>query len=100
MYRRPRRATRCLPLLLEREVPRLALRRDPAELGELVHRERSSETPPSAVLDTTERHLRLIVNRLVVDVHDAGLESIGHRHGAVRISREDARSKPIPVSYT
>ena len=32
---------------------------------------------PSRVLDPAEGHLRLVVDRLVVDVDDAGLEPVG-----------------------
>src|SRR5918996_6303551 len=50
-----------------------ALHGDPSEFGELLDRRRATETAPSAVLNSAERHLRLVVNRLVVDVDDPGL---------------------------
>src|SRR5450631_3284989 len=80
---------------LERELPRLALHSDPPELRELVERERATEASPTAVLDTAERHLRLVMDGLVVDVHDAGIDPVRHRHAAVCVAREDACGQPI-----
>jgi hypothetical protein len=63
---------------LEGEGPTsLTLHRHPAHLGELVHRLATAKPAVAAVLYATERDLRLVVDRLVVDVHDPGLDSLG-----------------------
>src|SRR6204780_3366420 len=86
---------RTLGKALERERTAAALHGDPAHLGELVHREGAAETPPAAVLHTTEGHLRLVVHRLVVDMHDPGLDSGGQRRPAIGIARDDAGRESV-----
>src|SRR4051794_37229436 len=69
----------------EGERPGAALHADPAQLGELVDRGAAAETSPARVLDAAERHLRLVVHRLVVDVDDARVERFGQRHPVLRV---------------
>src|SRR3954451_9166268 len=47
---------------------RAALHGDPAQLRELVDDGLAAEAAPARVLDAAERHLRLVADRLVVDV--------------------------------
>src|SRR5262245_53595836 len=61
-----------LPACLERIRVAAALDSDPGQLGELVDRGAAPEASPAAVLDTPKGHLRLVADRLLVDVHDAG----------------------------
>src|SRR3982750_3852337 len=76
---------------LERErVPAAALNRDPAQLGELVQHRLAPEPSPARVLHAAERHLRLVADRLVVDVDDAGLEPLREREAAFGVGGEDA----------
>src|SRR3981081_4693353 len=58
---------------LDRGVARSGRGGHPPHRCELVHGEGPAEPSPPAVLDSPERHLRLVVHRLVVDVHDACL---------------------------
>src|SRR5580765_2597916 len=80
---------------LEREGMRSALDGDPAELGELVDDGLPAEAAPARVLDAAERHLRLVADRLVVDVDDAGLEPLREREALVRIARDDPRAEAV-----
>ena len=73
--------------LLEREGVGAALDGDPAELGELVDDGLAAEAPEARVLDSAERHLRLVADRLVVDVDDPRLDLLGEREAAVRVRR-------------
>ena len=50
-----------------------------------------AEPAAPAVLDATERHLRLVVHGLVVDVHDARLQPPGELHPSVRCRRRECR---------
>src|SRR5450755_3449580 len=79
---------------LERERPLSSLHGDPPHLGELVHREGVPKATPSAVLDATERHLWLIVHRLVVHVHDPGIGATRHRGAAA------SSSTTISIAHT
>ena len=54
------------------------------ELGELVDRGRPAEAAPAAVLDAAERHLRLVADGLVVDMHDARLDPLARARGPSR----------------
>src|SRR5581483_3097747 len=67
----------------ERERVRAALDRHPAELRELVDDGLAAEAAPARVLDAAERHLRLVADGLVVDVHDPRLEPLREREAAV-----------------
>src|SRR5215211_9079223 len=64
---------------LEGEGMRTALHRHPAELRELIDRGRPAEPAEPALLDAAERHLRLVGDRLVVDVDDPGLDLLRER---------------------
>src|SRR5690242_16007042 len=83
------------PRTSEGEGPGAALDGHPLHLRELVHRERAAEPAPAAVLDTAERHLRLVVDGLVVDVDDPGLEPAGDREPAVGVGRDHAGREPV-----
>ena len=50
--------------------------------------------PEAAVLDAAERHLRLVADRLVVDVDDARLDALGEREAAVGVRRDDPGESP------
>src|SRR3954447_18814999 len=63
-----------------------ALHRDPAELRELVDDRLAAEASPAGVLDAAERHLRLVADRLVVDVDDARFEQLREREAAVGVA--------------
>ena len=54
----------------------------------------SAEPAAPAVLDAAEGHLRLVVDRLVVDVDDAGLQPAGDVEPPVRVAGEDAGGQP------
>src|SRR5437868_13354234 len=78
----------------EGERPPQALNRDPAHFRELVHRLRATEPAVAAVLHAAERHLRLIVDGLVVDVNDAGLDSLRQGKRTIRkIGRASCRER-------
>src|SRR5207248_7152828 len=78
---------------LERErVAGSALHGDPAKLRELVNHRLPAEASPAGVLDAAERHLRLVADRLVVDVDDARLEQLREREAAIGVGREDPRA--------
>lgn len=55
----------------ERILARSALKADPAEFRELSYRGPVFEPTPSAIFHTPERHLRLVMNRLIVYVNYA-----------------------------
>jgi hypothetical protein len=78
-----------------RGMPCPALNRDPAELRELVHWGAAAEASPPRVLHAAERHLRLVADRLVVDVHDARLDPLGEQEASVRICRDDPGREPV-----
>jgi hypothetical protein len=59
------------PLILKGIVAWGALHADPAQLGELLHRRATAKPTPSAFLDSAKRHLRLIMNGLIVYMNDA-----------------------------
>src|ERR687895_1136605 len=77
------------PRGLEGEWPGAALNGDPLELCELVYGRTAPEPSPPAVLDAPERHLGLVVDRLIVDMHDPGLQLLGQAETPVRIAGED-----------
>src|SRR6516165_1888267 len=80
---------------LEREgMPRPALDGHPAQLRELVDHSLPAEPAPTGVLDAAERHLGLVADRLVVDVHDAGVELQRHLEAAILVAGEEARREP------
>src|SRR6266540_2773331 len=54
-----------------------------------------AEAAPAAVLDAAERHLRLVVHRLVVDVDDARLQLLGQRQAPVGVAGDDPRRQPV-----
>src|SRR6266498_298848 len=83
------------PLWSEGERSGAALDRYPAELGELVSRGGGAEAAPAAVLDAAERHLRLVVHRLVVDVDDARLQRLRQGEPPVRIGGQDAGGQSV-----
>ena len=68
---------------LEGERVRTALDRHPVEVCELADRGAPAETTDPAVLDSAERHLGLVGDRLVVDVDDPGLDLLGQGQPAV-----------------
>ena len=72
-------------------MPAAALHGDPAKLGELVDHRLAAEAPAAGVLDAAERHLRLVADRLVVDVDDPRLELLREREAAVGVGRDDPR---------
>ena len=72
------------------------LQGDPAQLGELVHHRRAAEAAEAAVLDAAERHLRLVADRLVVDVDDSGFDPSGERKAAVGVARDDPGGEAVP----
>src|SRR4029450_10493476 len=72
-------------LELEREETGSALHRDPPELRELRDRRAAAEASPPTVLDAAERHVRLVVDRLVVDVDDSAVRSPTRGHAARRV---------------
>src|SRR5438552_2704934 len=72
-----------------------AAHRDPAELGELVDDGLSAEAAEAAVLDSAERHLRLVRDRLVVDVHDARLDPLRERKATLTVAGDDAGAEPV-----
>src|SRR5438034_3676770 len=80
---------------LEGEWVRAALDGDPAEVGELVDDGAAAEAPEAGVLDAAERHLRLVADRLVVDVDDAGLDPVRERQAALGVLRDDPGREAI-----
>src|SRR2546421_5774672 len=85
----------CVRTRLEREGVRPALDGDPPQLGELVDHRLTAEASPARVLDPAERHLRLVADRLVVDVDDARLEPLREREALVRVVRDDPGAEPV-----
>ena len=80
----------------ERErMPASGLHGDPTELRELVDHRLAAEAPPAGLLDAAERHLRLVADRLVVDVHDPGLELLREREAAVGVRGEDPGAQAV-----
>src|SRR5437762_3713542 len=79
----------------ERERVRAALDGDPAKLREFVDHGLPAEATPARILDAAERHLRLVADGLVVDVHDPGLEPLRERKAPVGIARDDARAEAV-----
>ena len=49
-----------------------------------------AEPAVAAVLHPAEGNLRLVVDRLVIDVDDAGLDPLRLREPAIRFPRQDA----------
>src|SRR5580698_10249926 len=81
---RPPRNTRSGTVDSEREAVGLRPRGDPLPLGELVPAALRAE--PAAVNRGTgaaERRVRVVVQRLVVDMHDAGAQPVGDLEAAL-----------------
>src|SRR5205823_13761693 len=55
----------------------------------------AAEPAVATVLDSTKRNLRLVVDRLVIDMHDSGLDPLRQRHGTVGVFSQDAGSQPV-----
>ncbi len=60
-----------------------------------MHRLTATEAAVAAVLHPAEGDLRFVVDGLVVDVDDAGLDPIRERQPAIGIARQDARGQPV-----
>src|SRR5438093_1390381 len=90
----PRVTTSAIALERER-VSRPRLHRHPPQLGELVDHGLTAEPPPAGVLDAAERHLGLVADRLVVDVHDPRLELLREREAALGIHRQDPGAQAV-----
>src|SRR5487761_1446484 len=73
----------------------LAAHRHPAQLGELVHYRLAAEPTEAAVLDTAERHLRLVGDGLVVDVHDPRLDALRQCEAALPVRRDDPGAEAV-----
>src|ERR1700729_2321893 len=81
---------------LEREPVRLVADRHPAPLRELVPaalRAKAGTVPRGA--GPAERGVRVVVERLVVDVHDAGVQLISHGPPAVARAGLDRGHQPV-----
>ena len=81
---------------LDWELPRRALHRQPAQLGKLIQRRAAAEPAAAAVLDAAERHLRLVVHRLIIDMHNPGLNALGDCQALIEVAGDDARGKAVP----
>ena len=53
---------------LERKLARGALHADPTQFGKFLQRSLAAEPAPTTILHPTQRHLWLIMNRLIIDV--------------------------------
>ena len=68
---------------------------DPPELVNSSSHRRATEPSEAAVLDAAERHLRLVPDRLVVDVDDPRHRSARQREPAVGVLRDDPRRQAV-----
>src|SRR5579862_4002682 len=83
-------AQRLLSTPLERErVPAAGADGDPTQLGELVHDREPAEAAEAGVLDAAERHLRLVRDRLVVDVDDSRVDLLRQGEAALAVAGDD-----------
>src|SRR5579862_8644803 len=80
---------------LDREVAGAVPGGDPLDFGEVGHRLGSGPSPP-AVLDPAERQLWLVSDRLVVDVHDPGVDAPGEREAALVVTGDEPGAQPVP----
>src|SRR5262245_56338134 len=71
------------------------LERYPAHLGELVDAGASAVAAEAAPPNSAERHVRLIVDRAVVDVRHAGIEAPRDRETPLLVARDDAGREPV-----
>src|ERR1017187_8324895 len=69
--------------------------RHPAKFGEFLKAGFAAEATVAAVLDSAERHLRLIVNGGAIDVADSGFEALGHSEGFVYVAAEDGARQTV-----
>src|SRR5580700_6937787 len=53
------------------------------------------KTSPAAVFHSTERHLRLVVNRRTVNVAHARFEPLGRFHRLVNVTAEDRAREAV-----
>src|SRR5581483_1171 len=89
-------AQRLLSAPLEGEgVPAAGTDGDPAQLGELVHDREPAEAAEAGVLDAAERHLRLVRDRLVVDVDDPRVDLLRQRKAALAVARDDPGAQSV-----
>jgi len=75
----------------DREIPRLRFDRDPAHLRERIDPRLAAKSAIARILDTPERHLRLIVYGGAVDVANAGVDLWRHAQASGGITRENRR---------
>src|SRR5690606_15740064 len=78
-----------------RVVAAAALERDPAHLRELVDAGLAAVPPEPAEADAAEGHVRLVVDRAVVDVRHARAQAPRDREAALLVARDDAGREPV-----
>src|SRR5690606_24852076 len=78
-----------------RIMPAAALERNPAQLRELLDAGPPAVATEPARSDAAERHVRLIVDRAVVDVRHAGVQPPRDREPALLVSRDDAGRQSV-----
>src|SRR5688572_5606845 len=78
-----------------RVVAAAALERYPAHLGELIDAGAPAVAAEAAPPNPAERHVRLVVDRAVVDVCHAGIEAPRDRETSLFVARDDARGEAV-----
>src|SRR5262245_52192834 len=76
-------------------MPAAALECYPARLGELVDAGAPAVAAEAAPPNAAERHVRLVVDRAVVDVRHAGVEAPRDRETTLLVARHDAGREAV-----
>ncbi len=80
---------------LERVLARCSLHADPTQLREFLQRSVASESTPATILHSPKGHLRLIMNRLIVDVNDSRFDPLGNGQPFSKITSKNTRRKSV-----
>src|SRR6187549_3345704 len=80
-------------------MPAAALERNPAHLGELIDAGASAVAAEAAPANPTERHVRLVIDRAVVDMRHAGIEAPRDRETAFLVRVMMPAESPYSESF-